>query len=39
MVLRETEYERGGDNREMTANQRGSSEYYGALWGIREYSS
>ena len=29
----------GGDYREMTANQKGSSEYYGALWGIREYSS
>ena len=39
MVLRETEYERGGDYREMTANEKGSSEYYGALWGIREYSS
>ena len=30
---------RGGDYREMTANEKGSSEYYGALWGIREYSS
>ena len=40
MVLRETEYERGGgDYREMTPNEKGSSEYYGALWGIREYSS
>ena len=29
----------GGDYREMTANEKGSSEYYGALWGIREYSS
>ena len=33
MVLRETEYERGGDYREMTANEKGSLEYYGALWG------
>ena len=39
MVLRETEYERGGGYGEMTANEKGSSEYYGALWGIREYSS
>ena len=29
----------GGDYREMRANEKGSSEYYGALWGIREYSS
>ena len=40
MVLRETEYERGGgEYGEMTANEKGSSEYYGAIWGIREYSS
>ena len=29
----------GGDYREMTPNEKGSLEYYGALWGIREYSS